>query len=211
MGSPSRVAVAATLALCTACTALPPADIRSQRIEAAVLPMAQAALAAGQLETARRLYDRLLEVDPRSFPAHVGLGDVAMAERAPARAADAYRSAVRLAQGRPQRHDALLAHARAELAAGRTDAARESFQRLADPAEGASGEMAAWGLNGLGALEALEGDPAAAGALMAAAAERNPDEWRHQANLAYVRRLSEPPPTETDADDGRGPDGTTTP
>ena len=96
-----------------------------------------------------------------------------------------------LAQTVPQRHDALLAHARAALAAGQTDAARESFSRLADPNEGASGELAAWGLNGLGALRVLEGDLDGAAALMAAASERNPDEWRHQANGAYVRRMRE--------------------
>lgn len=185
----------ATAALAASCAIVPPSsDLRSQRIEQAVLPMARAALDAGQVETARRLYNRLLDVDGGSVAAHMGLGDVALAEGAPGHAAVAYGAAVALAGSGGERHAALLAHGRAALAAGQPDAARESFARLAAPREQASGADVAWALNGLAALRLLDGDQVEAAALIERAVEVDPQEPRFRANLGLLRGLQAVPP-----------------
>ena len=116
--------------LVQACTLVPPESehIRARQMEDAVLPMAATALETGQLETARRLYRRLLDVDPESVPARMGLGDVALRERETEAAARWYLSALTRAGQPAERHAALLAHGRAALAAGRLEAARESFK-----------------------------------------------------------------------------------
>ena len=181
--------------LCVAvvgCVGMPTSEVRSSRIEAAVVPMAEAALDAGQMATARRLYDRLLEVDPNNVPARMGLGDVAMAEAAPGLAAEAYLGALAVAAPGPARHAALLAHARAALAAGDLVGARRSFERLADPDEAAATAMVAWGFNGIGVVRLLEGNPTAAAAFFAVAVGEDPAEQRFQANLEFVRRATVP-------------------
>ena len=69
-----------------ACSLLPEQrdQPRAEQLERAVLPMARAALNAGQTETARRLYRRLLQIDPGSVDARMGLGDAAVESREPA-------------------------------------------------------------------------------------------------------------------------------
>ena len=177
--------------LLAACSLLPlDADrgrsIRIERIENAVAPMARAALSAGQIETARRLYQRLLEADPASVAARTGLGTVAMAARDPAQAVVWYQSAVAHAGDPVERHAALLAHGRAAVAAGDLEAARRSFTVLADPRENAPSEHAAWALNGLGTVCLLEGDPDCAVASVERAALRDPNEPALRRNLAFV-------------------------
>ena len=164
--------------------------LRVSRIENAVLPMAKAALEAGQLETARRLYTRLLDVDPVSVDARVGLGDVAMAKRAPSQAANWYLAAVGHAEDPQKRHAALLAHGRAALAAGDLEAARRSFARLTHPAESASNPDAAWGFNGVGIVSLLEGRPTEAVASLEQAVLRLPNEERFHGNLARSLKLA---------------------
>ena len=117
------------------CTLVRPDEGPGTAVETAVLPMAQAALDAGQVETARRLYSRLLEVDERSVAARTGLGRVAMAERDAAKAASWYLAAAVHATLPEERHEALLAHGRAALAAGQHEAALRSFARLASVEE----------------------------------------------------------------------------
>ena len=164
--------------------------LRVSRIENAVLPMAKAALEAGQLETARRLYTRLLDVDPVSVDARMGLGDVAMAKRAPSQAANWYLAAVGHAEDPQKRHAALLAHGRAALAAGDLEAARRSFARLTHPAENASNPDAAWGFNGVGIVSLLEGRPTEAVASLEQAVLRLPNEERFHGNLARSLKLA---------------------
>ena len=171
---------------------MPPEDerLRVARIENAVLPMAKAAVDAGQLETARRLYTRLLEVDPGSVDARMGLGDVALAKHAPAQAANWYLATVGHAGNLETRHVALLAHGRAALAAGDLESARRSFGRLADPAENASNSNAAWGFNGLGIVNLLEGRLDGAVASLERAVLLLPNEERFHGNLARSLKLA---------------------
>lgn len=199
------------LNLLIACSTLPPDSdhLRVERIEDAVLPMATAALAAGQFETARRLYTRLLDIDADSVDARMGLGDVALASQETAQAANWYLAAVAHADRADQRHAALLAHGRAALAAGDLAAARSSFARLTAPGENASRTNIAWGFNGIGIVSLLEGDPRAAVAAMEQAVLRIPNEPRFRANLERALdivanyRPTEPPATIP----GRGEEG----
>ncbi|MDE0422917.1 MAG: SPOR domain-containing protein [Gammaproteobacteria bacterium] len=184
--------------LFAACTVMPPQGerIRVERIEQALLPMARTALDAGQATTARRLYSRLLEADPGSADARIGLGDVALANRELAQAATWYLAAVAHAVAPAERHAALLSHGRAALADADVEAARESFSRLADPEEDASRTHAAWGFNGTGVILLLEGKPAEAVIAMERAVLLDPGEPRFQANLARAARIAASYPVE---------------
>ena len=164
--------------------------VRVERIENAVLPMASAALTAGQVETARRLYTRLLEVDPESADARLGLGDVALANRETAQAASWYLAAVTYADRPETRHAALLAHGRAALAIGDLDAARASFARLTTPDENASQADIAWGFNGIGIVNLLEGNTRDALTAMEQAVLRRPNETMFQTNLDRALRIT---------------------
>ena len=189
-----RVSLAcfAAVGLLAACTIVPPRPdtLRVDRIEDAVLPMASAALTAGQVETARRLYTRLLDVDAESVEARMGLGDVAMAMREHRQAANWYLAAVGLAREPVERHAAVLAHGRAALTAGDLDAARASFERLTLPGQNASRQHVAWGFNGIGVVSLLEGDPRAAVAALEQAVLRIPGESRFQGNLDRALKLA---------------------
>ncbi|MDE0036212.1 MAG: SPOR domain-containing protein [Gammaproteobacteria bacterium] len=173
-------------AFAAACSILPtgkPGDIRQHNMGEAVASMAAAALSSGQVETANRLYRRLLEVDPESVAARMGLGDVALRQREPVDAARWYRTAlVRAAQG-AERHAALLAHGRAALSAGQIDAARGSFAQLTDPRAGAPRTYVAWGHNGLGLARLLSGDARGAVGAMEQAVLTAPEEIRFKGNL----------------------------
>lgn len=156
---------------------------RAEQMERAVLPMARAALDAGQVETARRLYRRVLQVDANSVDARMGLGDAAAASRESAEAARWYLAALANARRPEERHAALLAHGRAALSAGQLEAARKSFARLTRPDEGAPESVIAWGYNGLGLTLLLAGDVRAAVAAMERAVLHSPDDTRFQGNL----------------------------
>ncbi len=156
---------------------------RAEQMERAVLPMARAALDAGQVETARRLYRRVLQVDSDSVDARMGLGDAAVASRESAEAARWYLAALANAQRPEERHAALLAHGRAALSAGQLEAARKSFSRLTERGEGAPQSVAAWGYNGLGLTLLLAGDARGGAAAMEQAVLRSPDDTRFQGNL----------------------------
>ncbi len=169
-----------------ACSLLPEQhdQPRSEQMERAVLPMARAALNAGQIETARRLYRRLLQIDPASVDARMGLGDAAVESREPAAAAQWYLAALANARSPEARYAALLAHGRAALSAGQLEPARKSFARLTDPLAEASQSNVAWGYNGLGLTLLLAGDLRGATAAMEQAVLRAPDEPRFRGNLA---------------------------
>ena len=168
-----------------ACSLLPEQrdQPRAEQLERAVLPMARAALNAGQTETARRLYRRLLQIDPGSVDARMGLGDAAVESREPAVAAQWYLAALANARSPEARHAALLAHGRAALSAGQLEPARKSFARLTDPRAEASQSNVAWGYNGLGLTLLLAGDLRGATAAMEQAVLRAPDEPRFRGNL----------------------------
>ena len=163
--------------------------LRIERVENAVLPMATAALETGQMETAKRLYGRLLEVDPESFRARMGLGETALRERQAADAARWYAQAIEVAQAPAQRHEALLAHGRAALESGQLQAAQESFARLASPEEQAPQASAAWGMNGVGLTQLLQDDLPAAVESMERAVLWAPSEPMFRENLARARAM----------------------
>ena len=178
-------AILALAILVPACSLMPPKSeqLRARQMEDAVLPMAATALQAGQLETARRLYQRLLGIDPESVQARMGLGDIAMREQETEAAARWYLSALTRAEQPERRHAALLAHGRAALAAGQLEAARDSFTQLADPKENASRANVAWGHNGIGLTLLLEGDVQGGVTAMEQAVLRAPEEERFRGNL----------------------------
>ena len=171
--------------LATGCALLTGQDerLRMEQVEGTVLPMARVALDTGQTETASRLYNRLLDVDPLSPQAHLGLGDVALAQRDADAAADWYLAAHALAQTPEQRQDALLAHGRAALDAGRLEAAHHSFLQLTDSDDPVPANVAAWGHNGVGLTLLLQGDLEGAVAAMQQAVRRAPREERFRDNL----------------------------
>ncbi len=174
------------------CSVLPNESdrLRIQRVEEAVLPMARVALEAEQTETAKRLYRRLLEVDPDSVSARMGLGDLAVAGRNTAEAARWYAAAVAHARRADERHPALLAHGRAALAMGELEAARKSFSRLTSEREPAPTLSVAWGLNGLGLVALLEGDIRGAIKFMERAVLLAPEEEMLADNLSRALDLS---------------------
>lgn len=185
--SVSRVIAIALLATVTAGCSLLPLERerpRAEQMQNAVLPIAKAALDAGQVETARRLYRRLLQVEQSSFEARMGLGDAAVADRESAEAARWYLAALGNARQPDERHAALLAHGRAALSDGQLEAARKSFARLTRADENAPEMVVAWGFNGLGLTLLLAGDLDNAVAAMEQAVLRAPDERRFEGNLS---------------------------
>lgn len=175
---------------------------RAEQMERAVLPMARAALDAGQVETARRLYRRVLQIDSASVDARMGLGDAAVASRESAEAARWYLAALANAQRPEERHAALLAHGRAALSAGQLEAARKSFARLTEPDEQAPEPVVAWGFNGLGLTLLLAGDVRGGAAAMEQAVLRAPDDVRFQGNLTRALAMLtefDDPSTDTSA------------
>ena len=170
---------------------------RLERAARAVLPMARVSAAAGQTETAERLYRRLLDLDPESVSARTGLGDLAIDRKKPAEAMRWYEEALERAEGRA-RSPVLLAHGRAALAAGRIDTARESLTRFVTAEPPPPDAQLAWGYNGLALVAMFEDDLDEAISLFENAAVRAPDQTRIIDNLARARAVlaSRPPSPE---------------
>ena len=164
--------------------------------------MARVSAAAGQMETAERLYQRLLEIDPESVSARMGLGDLAIDRRNPAEAMRWYGEALERAEG-AARSRALLAHGRAALAAGRIGTAREHLTRFIASEPPPPDAQMAWGLNGLALIALFEEDPGEAVLLFEQAAVLAPDQARIKENLDRARavlasRPPDPPPPPSD-------------
>ena len=185
----TRILLVAVLA--SACAHTPPDSerVHAPHMEDAILPMARTALDSGQVETARRLYDRLLDVNPRSVEARMGLGDLALHAGETRAAAQWYLSVLEWAEQPNDRHAALLAHGRAALAAGELEAARESFARLAEPAESAPRAAVAWGHNGIGLTLMLDGDLPGAAVALEQAVRLAPGDRRFQGNLDRLNAM----------------------
>lgn len=176
--------LAAALSL-AACSLVPDTDaLRIDEVEQALLPIAKVALDTGQLETAKRLYRRLLEVDEQSYSARMGLGDVAFKDRRSADAARWYLAAQGSATVSEQLYDALLWHGRAALDAGRLAASRRSFERLAAGQGQAPTISVAWAFNGIGLTFLLEGDLEGAVTFMEKAVNAAPGEQMFADNLS---------------------------
>ena len=150
------------------------------------LPVAAAALGAGQLEVARRLYLSLEErfetaPEPVLGLAYVAFqsGDFVAAERHFLQAAD------RASKAPAVRAEALLGAGRTALVRNRTGTARRHFRRATS--SGQDTPPAAWIANGLGVVATLSGDYERAEAHYAEALRRSAGHPRIAAN--HVRML----------------------
>lgn len=176
---------AAAACLSVGCSLMPQnsGELRIDEVQRALLPMARVALDTGQLETAKRLYQRLLEVDPESFDARMGLGNVAFKDRRSTDAARWYLAALTSASTASERYDALLWHGRSALDDGQLQEARRSFQALVDERESAPATSVAWALNGIGLTLLLDGDIIGAINAMEQAVQQAGDEKMFADNL----------------------------
>ena len=157
--------MAACLGLLTACTGIlssgePPDSGLSLRDS---LPVAAAALDAGQLEVARRLYVSLAERFTEAPEPVLGLGYAAFFTGNHADAQRRFRHAADLAAADPAlRSEALIGAGRAAIARGRAGEARESFRRARDLGSAVPPAAAPWIRNGLAVADTMDGDWSAA-------------------------------------------------
>ena len=150
------------------------------------LPVAAAALGAGQTGVARRIYLSLSERFEDAPEPALGLGYVAFHEGDFPAAEERFLKAAERAEERPATlAEALLGAGRAALAQGRTEAAREHFERARAPGQGTG--SAAWVENGLAVAAALDADHEAAEAHYLEALRLSAGHPRITAN--YVRLL----------------------
>ena len=183
-----RLLLAASLPALAACAGAP---ARNDTPDAGSLlrdslPVAAAALAAGQLDAARRLYLSLVERFPDAPDPALGLayiawysGDLASAERH-------FLNAANLAgETRELAAEARLGAGRVALARGEYRKARQIFESARDPSRDTP--AAPWILNGLAVAASMDGDFEAAEAHYAQALRISPENPRIVAN--HVRML----------------------
>ena len=150
------------------------------------LPVAAAALAAGQLDVARRLYLSLAERFDNAAEPFLGLGYIAFQDRDFTAAEKYFLQAGERASDTPaMQAEALLGAGRTALVQGRTRAARRHLRSAQTP--GQDTPSAAWIANGLAVTAALDGDHEAAEAHYAEALRRSSGHPRIAAN--FVRML----------------------
>ena len=152
------------------------------------LPVAAAALAAGQPEVAKRLYVSLAERFENAPQPVLGLGYIAFHSGDLAAAENHFVEAAGRARKAPAtRTEALLGAGRAALAQNRIDASRKHFERARKTA--GNSPSAPWIANGLAVTAAIETDYPSAEAEYAEALRLSPGDPRITANL--VRMLVE--------------------
>lgn len=150
------------------------------------LPVAAAALAAGQLDAARRLYLSLAERFPDAPEPALGLAYIAWYSGNLAAAEQHFLKAADLAGERRELvAEARLGAGRVALARGGHDKARRIFEAARDPARDTP--AAPWILNGLAVAASMDGDYDAAEAHYAEALRISPENPRIVAN--HVRTL----------------------
>ena len=150
------------------------------------LPVAAAALAAGQPDVARRLYLSLAERFEDAPEPHLGLGYIAFHSGDLAAAESRFLEAAARAGKKPaMRAEALLGAGRAALAQDRTDAAREHFRQGRE--SGPDNPSAPWLANGLAVAAAIENDYTTAETHYSEALRLSSGDPRVRANL--VRTL----------------------
>ena len=150
------------------------------------LPVAAAALGAGQTGVARRIYLSLAERFEDAPEPALGLGYVAFQEGDFPAAERRFLNAAERAGEKPATlAEALLGAGRAALAQGRTPVARLHFEQAREPGRGTG--SAAWIENGLAVATALDADHEAAEAHYLEALRLSAGHPRITAN--YVRLL----------------------
>ena len=150
------------------------------------LPVAAAALAAGQLDAARRLYLSLAERFPDAPEPALGLAYIAWYSGNLAAAEQHFLKAADLAGERRELvAEARLGAGRVALARGGHGKARRIFEAARDPARDTP--VAPWILNGLAVAASMDGDYEAADAHYAEALRISPENPRIVAN--HVRTL----------------------
>ena len=150
------------------------------------LPVAAAALAAGQLDVARRLYLSLTERFDHAPEPFLGLGYIALqSDDFPAAEKYFLQAASRATDQPTLQAEALLGAGRTALVRGRTQAAREHFRGAQAP--GRDTPMAAWIANGLAVTFVLDADHGRAETHYSEALRLSSDNPRIAAN--YIRTL----------------------
>ena len=150
------------------------------------LPVAAAALAAGQPEVARRLYLSLAERFENAPEPVLGLGYIAFAADDFGAAEKHFvEASSRARRAAATRAEALLGAGRAALAQERTQSARQHFERARKPGRGTP--SAPWIENGLAVAATLDEDYPEAEAAFTEALRLAPDDPRINAN--FVRML----------------------
>ena len=155
------VSVAACLALLTACAGILSSDEPS---DSGIplrnsLPVAAAALDAGQFEVARRLYVSLAEHFAEAPEPVLGLGYAAFLTGNYTDAQRRFRDAADLAVSDPAlRSEALIGAGRSAIARGRAGDAREFFGRARDLGPAVPPAAAPWVRNGLAVAHTMDGD-----------------------------------------------------
>ena len=150
------------------------------------LPVAAAALAAGQLGVARRLYLSLSERFDNAPEPFLGLGYIALQSGDSAAAENHFLQAAERASDKPAlRAEALLGAGRTALLQGKPETATRHFRDARAPARDTP--SAAWIANGLAVTSALEADYAAAEAHYVEALRLSSDHPRIAAN--FIRML----------------------
>ena len=150
------------------------------------LPVAAAALAAGQFDVARRLYLSLSERFEDAPEPHLGLGYIASQSGDPA-AAETYfmQAAARATDAPALRAEALLGAGRTALVQGKVQAARRHLRDARG--SGQDTPSTAWIANGLAVAATLEGDFEAAEVHYVEALRLSPGSPRIAAN--FIRML----------------------
>ena len=178
------VAALFMLAACSGAPTRNDAPESAEMLESS-LPVAAAALAAGQPEVARRLYVSLAERFEDAPEPVLGLAYIAFhGGDLPAAEEHFLEAAARARKAPPTRAEALLGAGRAALARNRTGAARKHLERARKGAE--STPSAPWIANGLGVTAAIEGDYRRAESEYSVALRLLPGDPRITANLVRM-------------------------
>ena len=176
------------------------------------LPIAAAALSAGQVDVAQRLYVSLAEHYDDAPEPLLGLGYIAFRNQDFIAAEKHFLQAAERALETPViLAEALMGAGRAALVQGRSRAARRHFRRALEP--GTDTPFAAWIANGLAVAAALDADYDAAGEHYATALRLSSGHPRIAANFVRMlvaagriddaaRTYAEHPPTYWADDDG---------
>ena len=185
----SGVAAVTFLALLSGCSGMLSSDGPTDRGDLLrdSLPVAAAALGAGQLDVARRLYQSLAERFPEAPEPVLGLGYIAFFTDNFAEAQRRFRRAADQSAGDPAlKSEALVGAGRSAIARGRVGEARDLFRSARDLGPAVPPAAAPWVRNGLAVAATLDGDYLAAEAHYEEAIRLSSGDPRITANLVRM-------------------------